>query len=260
MHHVKPGKSIVWQPRDTAKKSSLPYVAEATMRAVGLTGIVLGVRAEVRDQARPGTRLTVCLRTFLPADQHDLLPRHCKKRVPYFSAPVLWCRCHAQARPVIWKVDLHQGDLHYTSIKRLMCVVCCPYYRTSSTYTYLSLVVRTYKRLKGRFTLFFLRCLSPMRDGLRRICESQIRRKTSQTFYSQNPFSCAFVGLRTPLNNYMVVSIGGASRSGYGQPVNPYVHNDCPGSAGLGNASSPWAEVQNYDFPSPFEVYKGLIC
>ena len=72
----------------------------------------------------------------------------------------------------------------------------------------------------GRFTPFFLRCDSPMRDATacNGFATSQIRRRTSQTF--ANPISqCAFVGLsENTFEHLVVVSIGGAST---GQPLRP---------------------------------------
>ena len=116
-----------------------------------------------------------------------------------------------------------------------MCVLVCLFVARTTVHVQRihSVVVRTYKRPKGRFILHFLRCDSPMRDGLRRICDVAGHRKPSQ-----NPFrNCVFVGLRTPYKKHLVAVSIGPRAAGVRVRGNPYVYNDCPGSAGLGNAS-----------------------
>ena len=112
-----------------------------------------------------------------------------------------------------------------------------------------SMVVRIYKMFKDRILLFFCEGDSPMHatacDGF---ATSQIRRKSTQ-----NPFSqCVFVGLRTPLNMFVNVSISGVRVDLRG---NPKVHSDCPASAGLdnagrGNTSTPYGYTATADMYS----------
>ena len=89
---------------------------------------------------------------------------------------------------------------HIYLYKRLMCVCWFFVARTTVHLQRIhSMVVRTYKRLKGRFILHFFAMRQPDATACDGFATSQIHRKTSQTF--AKPISqWAFAGLRIPLN------------------------------------------------------------
>ena len=129
-----------------------------------------------------------------------------------------------------------------------MCwFVCCPYYRTRFS-VHIRWLYAFIKDIKADLYLIFCDVTAQC-DGARAtgFATSRVRRKTLQTF-AKPILQCAFVGLRTPLNKKVVISIGGASRS-TGQPLRP---QRLSGQGRTGQASNKY-EKKNNDVNGQFE-------